>query len=241
MARLTKTQAVVLRSIRFAEADRVLHLYTLSHGRLGAIAKGVGKTKSRFGARLEPLSHVEVMLHRGSGELATVTGAELVRSHRETREEPYRLGVALVGAEAMLRLFAEPERNDRAFAAITRFLELTDELEPGAGRPAHDPLALAFQLKLLSLSGYLPHVDSCAECGETAGLIGYSPQAGGAVCAACANGARRLAPSTFASMSELLRRPLAEAEIGRTEASEALAVITDSYEFHGGFRLRTLS
>lgn len=245
MARTTKTQAVVLRSIRFGEADRVLHLYTLDRGRVGAIAKGVRKTKSRFGARLEPLSHVELMLHRGSGELATITGVELVRSHRETREDAYRLGVGLVGAEAVLRLFGEPERNDRAFEAVTRFLDLADELEPRPGsRPAHDPLALSFQLKLLWLAGYLPHLESCAECGEGSPLVGYSPRAGGAVCTGCANGAQRLAASTFEAVEGLLRRPLAEAGeigLGEREAREALGVITASYEFHGGFRLRTLS
>ena len=62
-----KTEAIVLRSMRFSEADRILHLYTADRGRLGAIAKGIRKTKSRFGARLEPLSHVELMLHEGPG------------------------------------------------------------------------------------------------------------------------------------------------------------------------------
>jgi DNA repair protein RecO (recombination protein O) len=244
MARVTKTQAVVLRSLRFAEADRVLHVYTLDQGRIGAIAKGVRKTKSRFGARLEPLSHVEIMLHRGGGELQTVTGAELVRSHHATREDPYRLGVGLVGAEAMLRLFGEPEANARAFEALTRFLDLTDELPPRSSSPAmHDPLALSFQLKLLWLSGYLPHLESCAECGEAEGLVGYSPQAGGAVCRACANGARRLGVATFAAIEGLLRRPLAEAgevAMGKREARETLGVVIGSYEYHGGFRLKTL-
>src|SRR6476469_2062093 len=99
-----KTEAVVLRSIRFGEADRVLHLYTLERGRVGAVAKGVRKTKSRFGARLEPLSHVDLQMHQGSGELGTITGVDLVRPHARTREDSYRLGVGLVGAEAMLRL-----------------------------------------------------------------------------------------------------------------------------------------
>ena len=75
------TEAVVLRSFRLGEADRVLHLYTLDRGRVGAVAKGVRKTKSRFGARLEPLSHVELQLHQGSGELQTVTGVSLLSSH----------------------------------------------------------------------------------------------------------------------------------------------------------------
>src|SRR3954453_5557690 len=127
--RAYKTEAVVLRSLRFGEADRVLHLYTLERGRIGALAKGIRKTKSRFGARLEPLSHVELMLHQGSGELQTVTGVELVRSHRAAREDSYCLAVGLVGAEAMLRLFTEQERTPRAFEALTRFLELLDSLE----------------------------------------------------------------------------------------------------------------
>src|ERR671910_2949595 len=80
-SRTTKTEAVVLRSIRFGEADCVLHLYTLAKGRVGAIAKGVRKTKSRFGARLEPFSHAELLLHEGRGELHTVRGADLIRSH----------------------------------------------------------------------------------------------------------------------------------------------------------------
>src|SRR5436305_5580519 len=168
MGRTYKTEAVVLRSIRFAEADRVLHLYTLDRGRVGAVAKGVRKTTSRFGGRLEPLSHVELMLHPGSGELQTVTGVSLVRAHGAAREDYYRLSVGLIGAEAMLRLFSEQEANARAFTALTKFLDLLDDAEPGrAARPALDPLVLAFQLKLLWLAGYLPHLGSCAECGSS--------------------------------------------------------------------------
>src|SRR4051812_39631953 len=183
--RTYKTEAVVLRSLRLGEADRILHLYTLDRGRIGAVAKGIRRTKSRFGARLEPLSHVEILLHQGSGELGTVTGVELIRSHRAAREDAYRLGAGLVGLEAMLRLFAEPEPNARAFEAVTKFLDLLDETESRVpGRPALDPLVLAFQLKLLWLSGYLPHLASCAECGGPGPFVGYSPRAGGAVCRA---------------------------------------------------------
>jgi DNA repair protein RecO (recombination protein O) len=239
-----KTEAVVLRSFRLGEADRVLHLYTRERGRIGAVAKGVRKTKSRFGGRLEPLSHVELMLHQGGGELQTVTGAELVRSHREAREDPYRLGVGLVGAEAMLRLFPEQEANERAFQALARFLDLLDTVSASTRPASLDPLVLSFQLKLLWLSGYLPHVTSCAECGGETGLAGYSPQAGGAVCQDCANGALPLSRDGLLVIEGLLQRPLAEAsDAGVTDrgAREALGVITASYEYHGGFRLRTLS
>jgi len=239
-----KTEAVVLRSFRLGEADRVLHLYTLARGRVGAVAKGIRKTKSRFGARLEPLSHVELLLHEGSGELQTVTGVELLSSHHVVREQRYALGVGLVGAEAMLRLFTEQEANPRAFQALTRFLELLDELPARNGRPALDPLALSFQLKLLWLSGYLPHLTSCANCGRRdVPLIGYSPSAGGGVCASCRADALALSPAGIAGIELLLARPLAEAGdagISDRAARDALAVITSAYEYFGNFRLRTL-
>jgi DNA repair protein RecO (recombination protein O) len=239
-----KTEAVVLRSFRFGEADRVLHIYTLDRGRVGAVAKGVRKTKSRFGARLEPLSHVELMLHQGSGELQTVTGVQLVRSHHAAREQQYRLAVGLLGAEAMLRLFTEQEANPRAFGALTRFLDLLDELAPADSRPALDPLALSFQLKLLWLSGYLPHLTSCAECGtETDVLVGYSAKAGGAVCSDCGDDVLALSAAGITGIEGLLARPLAEAkDVGLADrpARDALAVITAAYEYFGNFRLRSL-
>jgi len=227
-ARTYKTEAVVLRSFRLGEADRVLHVYTLERGRIGAVAKGIRRTKSRFGARLEPLSHVEVMLHQGSGELQTITGVELIQSHRPA-----------------LRLFTEQETNPRAFHALARFLELLDALPvpEERPRPALDPLVLSFQLKLLWLSGYLPHVTSCAACGAEEELIGYSPRAGGAVCRNCGDETTlSLAPEGLRGIEALLRRPLADAaEAGLTARAsrDAHRVITSSYEFHGGFRLRT--
>jgi DNA repair protein RecO (recombination protein O) len=245
-SRTLKTEAVVLRSFRFAEADRVLHLYTLERGRIGAVAKGVRKTTSRFGGRLEPMSQVELMLHQGSGELHTVTGVSLIRPHDRSRSDPYRLRVGLVGLEAMLRLFTEQEANERAFIALTRFLDALDDAPSrAAARPAHDPLALAFQLKLLWLSGYLPHLESCVECGAGTELVGYLPSAGGAVCSACSTPAAiPLSPGGLLGIGQLLHRPLAEAaaiELGERAQRDALAVVTASYEYHGGFRLRTLS
>jgi len=234
----------VLRSLRFAEADRILHLYTSERGRIGAIAKGVRKTKSRFGARLEPLSHVELMLHEGAGELQTVTGVDLRHTHRATREDPYRLNVGLIGAEAMLRLFGEPEPSPRAFTALERFLEALDEAEPLDSQPALDPLVLSFQLKLLWVAGYLPHLTSCVECGAVGELVAFAPRAGGAVCRDHARDALWLSPEGLAGVELLLSTPIADARaagLGERARRDALTVIKASYEEHGGFRLRTLS
>jgi DNA repair protein RecO (recombination protein O) len=242
VGRTYKTEAVVLRSIRYAEADRILHLYTADRGRVGAIAKGIRKTTSRVGGRLEPLGHVELVLHAGSGELHTVTGVELVRPHSAVRESPYRLAVGLIGAEAMLRLFTEQEGNERAFTALTRFLDLLDDTPAGV-RPELDPLGLSYQLKLLWLSGYMPHLGGCAECGSEGPLVAYSARSGGAVCRACSAGALALSADGLAGMDALLRSPLADAPaagLSERGARDVLAVITSSYEEHGGFRLRTL-
>jgi len=243
-SRTLTTEAVVLRSIRFSEADCVLHLYTLAKGRVGAIAKGVRKTHSRFGARLEPLSHVSVVLHEGRGDLHTVRGADLVRPHDRSRTDSYRLAVGHIGLEAVLRLFVEEEAQPPAFHALTRFLDLLDDVDADLpARPTLEPLALSFQLKLLWLSGYLPHLAGCASCGEAKPLVGFSARAGGAVCRECATGALPVSEAGFLGIRALLERPLAEvreAGIAVDARSQCLRVIEATYEEHGGFRLRTL-
>ena len=128
----------------------------------------------------------------------------------------------------MLRLFTEQEANARAFQALTRFLDLLDDARAARRRPALDPLALSFQLKLLWLSGYLPHLTSCASAGANdEPLVGYSPQAGGAVCAAARRRlARALAGRASPGIEALLARPLAEARdagLDERAARDALA------------------
>ena len=118
-------------------------------------------------------------------------------------------------------------------------------LDGSRGRAALDPLGLAFQLKLLWLSGYVPHLESCVECGATEELVGYLPRAGGAVCSACApTETVLLSPEGFRGIHALLWSPLADAHglgLGERAVRDTLAVVVASYEFHGGFRLRTLT
>jgi DNA repair protein RecO (recombination protein O) len=244
-SRTVKTEAVVLRSIRYGEADRILHLFTLERGRVGAIAKGARRTRSRFGGRLEPFSHVELLLHEGRGDLMTVTGADLLRSHDASRTDGYRLAVGHIGLEAVLRLFLEHDASPQAFHALTRCLDLLDEVEATLpAQPAFDPLVVSFQLTLLWLAGYLPHLAGCASCGREGPLVAFSATAGGSVCEACEPAAVRVSADGFEALRGLLERSLADAR--RPAASErglrdCLRVIETSYEFHGGFRLRTLA
>ncbi|MGH2990759.1 MAG: DNA repair protein RecO, partial [Solirubrobacterales bacterium] len=178
-----KTEAVVLRSIRFGEADRILHIYSSTRGRIGAIAKGSRRPRSRFGGRLEPFFRLDLMLHEGRGELATVTGAATVDGHPRLRESAETLDAAGRGCDAVLRLFDAAEPNPAAYNLLCRYLALLDEQEA-----ASLTLALAFRLKLTLAAGFSPELRSCARCGEGDGLAGFSGAAGGVVCSACEGG-----------------------------------------------------
>ena len=157
------------------------------------------------------------MLH-GDRRAGDDDGASLVRGHRAAREDPYRLGVGLVGLEAMLRLFTEQEANPRAFGALARFLDCSTT-PPAPARRARARPARARLPAEAALAVRLPAPPvSCAECGTDAPLGAYSPQAGGAVCRACArDGALALSQDGLAGMTALLgaRSPTPPAPAGR--------------------------
>ena len=133
------------------------------------------------------------------------------------RDDPYRLAVGLIGAEAMLRLFTEQEANERAFGALTRFLDLLDEA-PRRLAPDLDALGLSFQLKLLWLSGYLPHVGSCAECGSEGPLAGYSAAGGrGGLRGVRGPGALALSADGLAGMTRAPAQPARRRAHGRAD------------------------
>src|SRR3954468_8394340 len=104
MAGSVKTEAIVLRSLRYGEADRILHLYTPGRGRVSVIAKGVRKARSRFGGRLEPFFHLETVLHEGRSELLTVTSVSTIAAHARLREHAASLDVAARCCDAVGRL-----------------------------------------------------------------------------------------------------------------------------------------
>ncbi|HEX8646290.1 MAG TPA: DNA repair protein RecO, partial [Thermoleophilaceae bacterium] len=120
------TEAIVLRSIRYGEADRVLHLYTRDRGRVGAIAKGVRRVKSRFGGRLEPLVRSELMLREGRGDLCTVNGAHTIAPHASIRDNRAALERATEACDAVLRLLDSHEPNRPAYNLLCNELQLLD-------------------------------------------------------------------------------------------------------------------
>lgn len=229
-----KTEAVVLRSMRYGEADRILHLYTPHRGRIGAIAKGVRRARSRFGGRLEPFFRLRVELHEGRGELLTVTGAQTVNGHPRLRSAPQALDAAARACDAVGRLFETSEPHPGVFNLLCRKLALLDERPTSATR-AH---ALAFRLKLLAGAGLAPQLGSCVSCGDRDHLVGFSPASGGVVCSACEGGAFALREEAYEFMVRALGQPLGQAPQAREEAlAQVDRAVSQTLEHHAHLRL----
>jgi DNA repair protein RecO (recombination protein O) len=164
-----RTEAVVLRSMRFGEADRILHVYTPMRGRVAAIAKGVRRTRSRFGGRLEPFSRIDVQLHEGRSDLLTVTGADTIDANAGLRDDAGALEAANRACDAVARLFDSGEPHPEVFHLLCNELRLLGD-DPGMATLANQ---LAFRLKLLVAAGFGPQLSACASCGEREHLVGF--------------------------------------------------------------------
>ena len=239
-----KTEAIVLRSIRYGEADRVLHLYTATRGRVGAIAKGSRRPRSRFGGRLEPFFRLDLILHEGRGELATVTSASTVAAHPGLRSSGPALMAAARGCDAVLRLLDSAEANAPAYNLLCRYLALLDGQRSARGDGAGDgaaglSVALAFRLKLALAAGFSPELGSCARCGEPEGLVGFSGAAGGVVCAACERGAFELSGDAHRFMVEALGAKASGLPSASKRALRQVErAVSETLEHHAHVRLR---
>jgi DNA repair protein RecO (recombination protein O) len=234
--RAVKTEAVVLRSLRYGEADRILHLYTPHRGRVGAIAKGVRRTRSRFGGRLEPFFRVHAELHEGRGELLTVTGAQTIDAHARLRASARALDAAARACDAVARLFETAEPHPAVFNLLCRQLALLDER---AGARADERAgSLAFRLKLLVAAGLAPQLGACASCGEREHFVGFSGAAGGVVCGACEAGSFALHEEAHAFMTAALAHGLAHApSAGAAALGQVERAIAATLEHHAHVRL----
>jgi DNA repair protein RecO (recombination protein O) len=232
---LYRDQGVVLRTIKLGETDRIVTLLTQGHGKVRAVAKGVRKPGSRFGARLEPTSHVALQCYRGR-ELDVVTQVETIDANRALREHYGCLTHAISMLEATDQVAQEREANPALYRMLVGALRTLAE------NP--NPLvSAAFFWKLLSLEGFHPLLDACARCGDDAGpFTAFDLDEGGVLCAACGRfTGRRIDADTLAMVRRILggelRRALAEAPGPTTTATERLALT--SLEHHLERRLRS--
>jgi DNA repair protein RecO (recombination protein O) len=252
------TEALVIGSMRYGEADRIVTLYTRDRGRLSAIAKGVRRIKSKTGGRLEPFTLVRASFHTGRGSLYTVAGVETLRTFQSVRDQLFRMEQGAHLLSAVRRLFPGEDASVPAFNLLVRGIA---QLAESSDQAAAANIVLATRLKLLVLLGYAPEMTRCAACGAEGPFCGFSPGLGGVLCEACwaGDGAEAqegvpadieacgsevraegpcfaLSAGAVATLQVLVDKPLAELEgfdIDGRAAAEVEHVLARTLAYHG--------
>ena len=237
MSELYRDTGVVLRTYKLRESDRIVVFMTAGNGKVRAVAKGVRKTKSKFGARLEPMSHVRLLLYRGR-ELDIVSQAESVEPLAPLLSSLDRASQAMAAIEAVDQLSLEREPNPQLYRMTVGVLRTIAE------RPA--PLNVpAFYWKLLRNEGLEPQLDACVRCGETepdAELVAFDLNEGGVQCRQCRTGSA-ISPGALSIMRDIfggrLNQALALEESPFTHEVGSLA--TKALEHHIERHLKTIA
>ncbi len=230
-----KSKGIVLRSIRYGEADRILDLYTEDFGLISAIAKGIRRTKSRFGGRLEPLSCVEFLAYEGK-TLDTITQVEVLRSFRGVREDLTRLEAAGGMIGVIRALSGGDEADRRIFNLLYHALDTLESRAEDA-----KSVEAAFGLKLSILAGYTPRLDACVNCGRNPDEASngdppyFAPPLGGVLCVGCrsvSSDSFPLPPEALAALQSLVIRPIREAAVEKRLKESVRRVVSSHILAH---------
>jgi DNA repair protein RecO (recombination protein O) len=231
---LYRDHGIVLRTYKLGEADRIVVFITRGHGKVRSVAKGVRKTRSKFGARLEPTSHVALQFYEGR-ELDIVTQAESIDQFRAIRDDYDRFTRASAMLEAVDQIAQEREVSPGLYNLLLGALRTLDARDA--------PLVVAgFFLKLLAQEGFRPQLDECVQCGAADDLVALDIDQGGVLCRSCRQG-RALTPEALRLLRLILGGRLGEAldEPASTGTREVDRLATDALEHHLERRLRSVS
>jgi DNA repair protein RecO (recombination protein O) len=231
--RLHRDHGVVLRTIKLGEADKIVTLVTEGRGKVRAVAKGVRKTKSRFGGRLEPMTHVSLQLYEGR-ELDTITQVETVYHFRAIRDDLDRVNKA----QALLEVIDQVAQERQANPALYRMLVGALRALAAANAPLLVP---AFFWKVLALEGFQPQLDQCVSCGATDDLVALDLEEGGVLCRTHRQGLA-VSPDALDLMQRILGGGLADAlnEQASDATAEVTHLATNALEHHLERRLKSL-
>ena len=230
---LYRDEGVVLRTMRLGEADRIVALLTRAHGKVRAVAKGVRRTTSKFGGRLEPMSRVAMLCWKGR-ELDIVNQAEVIDAFRVVREDLSRVTKAFTVLEVADQLAQEHLPAPRLYDMVVGALQALEQADSAL-------LVPGFLLKALALDGSAPLVEMCASCGSEGELVAFDLLQGGALCPDCRRG-RSVSPAAL----DLVRRTLGGglagvlAEPASAVTDEVVALAGAAMEIHLDRRLRSL-
>lgn len=236
MPGLYRDEGIVLKSIKLGEADRIVTLYTRDTGKVRAVAKGIRKTKSRFGGRLEPFTRVELLIYKGRN-LDTITSADIVTSFEEVRRDYLKLTSAAALVDIVEKITPERETAPTVYSLLHQGLAA---VATGGGTP----VVPGFLVKLLSISGYHPSLSVCAGCGGSDDLGGFSAAFGGVVCRGCWSqdrDATRLSYDHVALMAALLRSDLGVERAEERLTFEVIQVLRRYAEYHLERPLKSLA
>lgn len=193
-----REQGIVLRTVKLGETDRILHLLTQGRGKVRAVAKGVRRPGSRFGGRLEPYGHVDLLLYEGRN-LDVVQQADLIASHANVRAEFATSTAAAVLAELVDAVATEGERDNRLFLLLRSGLQALE-----AGPPDPSVFVDAFLLRVAAAVGFHAFTTRCAACRAAGPHAFLSVVRGGALCADCAPTGTRAVSATTIDLVDLL-------------------------------------
>lgn len=226
--------AIVLRTYKFGEADRIVVLLSEEGGKLRAVAKGVRKGKSRFGARLEPSSCIKVELYRGQGELYTIVGAEAISHYRNIREDLTRL----LKVSRMLEIVDSITLDDVPHPGLYQILKgALETLEAGDS----EMLLAGFLWRVLQNEGMAPHHEECSICGSESNLVNYDLRDGGLTCAQHPKGTA-ISPQALIVLQEILGGKLRQAlkRADKTAANELEWLAEKVLQSHSERSLKSL-
>ncbi len=232
---LYRDRAVVIRTHDLGEADRIVVLLTAEHGKVRAVAKGIRKTKSRFGGRLEPLNHVSLLLYEGR-ELDIVNQAESVETRRALLDDLDRLTRGLAMLEAVDRLTPDREPVPHLYRMLVGALRTL------GANPS--PLVVpAFFWKVLAAEGVRPQLAACVRCGEPEPLVAFDLDEGGVLCRNCRQGTA-ISPAALQLLRQILggglNAALATEPTPATHEVSALATRAMEHHLERGLRVVAL-
>lgn len=232
---LRHDQGIVLRSYPLGESDRIVVMLTPNHGKVRAVAKGIRKTKSRFGGRLEPFTHVDVILYEGRS-LDTVTQVSVIEAHPRLRSALERVLAAGTMVEAIDAVAQERESSVRAFLLLQRGLRTLESGSP------HPDLTTAFLLGVAEVVGIAPAFDHCAGCGRSDQLSRFSFGDGGVLCERDRTpGAVALRDGITDYLARLAASPIDDLpEADPSFSNEAVGITRRFLEYHLDRRLGSL-
>ncbi|MGB7859681.1 MAG: DNA repair protein RecO [Acidimicrobiia bacterium] len=229
-------QGIVLRSYPFGEADRVVVLLSPNSGKIRTVAKGVRKTKSRFGGRLEPFTHVDLILYEGRN-LDTITQVAVLEPFPKLRSDLDAVIAAATMVEAADAVAQEEESSIRLFLLLQRGLKALE-----VGYVSQD-LITSFLLKLADVVGVAPSLVQCASCGRVENLHRFSFASGGAICDQCrTEGTVRLRDGLTEYLAALAGAELMSLPtVNEAFSGEAMGIARRFVEYHLDRKLSSLA